>query len=152
MSLTRVVQATPWLGARGLTPQPRPVMEATWYFHGRTPLNKQNIPSPQGGSMQFKYPDVFWQAADPFAGNNFVAGNKDYLFIRNTNLSLPRTATIYSYPEPVYGRVGDVVITVDPGTTVIAYPIPKQGFMQLDGTIWLLGQTAEILFLPLTFS
>ncbi|HSY15298.1 MAG TPA: hypothetical protein VK816_04860 [Jatrophihabitantaceae bacterium] len=156
MSLTRVVQATPWLGARGLARQPRPVTEATWYFQGRILLNKQNIPSPSGGSMQFKWPDVFWQAANPFVGNNFTAGNKDYLFIMNTHPSLPRTVIIYSYPEPVFGRVGNVCITVDPfsenNNCVIAYPIPKLGFMQLDGTIWLLGQTEDILFLPLTFS
>lgn len=77
---------------------------------------------------------VAYAAGDASLGNQFVAGNNLFLLARNTGGS-ERTVTIASVACPE-GRTEDVVITIPAGETWQSGIIPKTGFKQADGYVY----------------
>jgi hypothetical protein len=121
-------------------------------WQSRTGLPTQRIVAPSTTSLLFSQTDLNWQAADPAFGNYLVATNKDYLFMQNTSLSQTLQVTLLSYPEPNFGRNGNLCAMLPPGTGVLWGPITKLGWMQPDGNIYFYAPSAAVQFLPLVFS
>ena len=94
---------------------------------------------------------LLFTAADPILGNSFVSSNKDYLFARNTGGS-ERTVTLRSSPDPVFGRLGDLSMIIEPGGVVVFGPITRQGWAQPNGLIYVDAPASDVELLPMTFA
>jgi hypothetical protein len=121
-------------------------------LESRTPLTKTAFGAPSTPAMLFNQAGMVFQAADPHYGNCFLASNKDYLHIYNSSSSQVRTVIVRSYPEPNFGRVGDVNAQVQPGQFMVFGPIVKLGWMWPDGNIYVDAQTADLMLLPCTYA
>jgi hypothetical protein len=128
------------------------IFECAHFFQNRTQIDKQAMSAPAQFGSAISLAVVDWQAADVPFGNAFVASNKDYLFVRNTHVSLSRTVTIRSVAETGFGRTGDIVLAIPASTTLMFGPIAKAGWMQADGSVYVDAQTSEVHLVAVTFA
>ena len=104
----------------------------------RATLTVQQINSPYGAGSK-----ITFTAANVADKNQYVAGNGDFVVVRNSGAS-PHDLTISSVACPE-GRTEDVVMTIPAGETWQTGLIPKTGFKQSDGYVYLEGNHAELL-------
>jgi hypothetical protein len=104
----------------------------------RATIAVQQINSPYGVGSK-----VTFTAASVADKNQYVAGNGDFIMARNSGAS-PRTLTVTSVACPE-GRTEDVVLTIPAGETWQTGIIPKTGFKQADGKVYIEADNAEVL-------
>jgi hypothetical protein len=118
----------------------------------RVVIAKQNVPTWPNSTFIFFPMPIAWTPADPHAFNAFASGGRDYLRIRNTNASQVLSVLIHSVPEPQFNRLGDRLVQVPPQSDVEFGPVPKIGYLQPDGNIWIDAPSSDIWFAVTTYS
>lgn len=89
--------------------------------------------------------DIVWQAADVANGNFFTPAPGDFLLIKNT-AGVSGTFTLTSAPD-ASKRLNDITTyTLATLATAVFHYGDLNGWRQTDGTIYLAGSAATIMF------
>ena len=103
----------------------------------RTTLNPLTVPSEWATTV----PVMTWTPADTANNNQFRATGAELLLMRNTNTTTARTVTVLSAPDAPYGRIGHLVVTLQPGEHRVTQVFPLLGWQQQDGYIYVNGDS-----------
>lgn len=93
--------------------------------------------------------DAVQTAADPVNLNSIAFGRAPRLLVVaiNTHATTPYTVTLTS--APINGRTGDISnYSIDPGE-VVPFFVPRSGWRQSDGTLWLQASNAAVKFVAI---
>ena len=107
----------------------------------RTALTVNTPPAPGSAPST-----ITEQAADPTNFNSFPLTGREVVVVRNSGASA-YTVTVHSVADPL-GRQ-DTSITafsIAAGAVVLLPQFPMQGYVQSDGTLWIDGSNAALLF------
>jgi hypothetical protein len=102
-----------------------------------TPISPSNAYSTSG----YAFPLV---ACDPGNGNSFAAIEGEYFLIAQNSGATPRSLTITSQPDPVFGRTGDVTGNVAANSTRV-YRLKNYGWADTNGDITFTGAHTDLL-------
>jgi len=85
-------------------------------------------------------------AADTSNGNKFTLTSREILIARNSGASA-RTITVTSLPDAINGRSGDITTySIPAGASAAVPPLKADGWKQADGSLYIAGSHAEVLF------
>jgi len=65
-------------------------------------------------------------------GHMFLNNGRVILHVKNADTAA-KTVTIVSVPEPIFGRLGDVAVSVPAGSEMLIGPFQPDGFNQRSG-------------------
>jgi hypothetical protein len=89
--------------------------------------------------------DIAFTAADATNFNSFVSTGRELLLVNNPSASA-YTVTVHSVADPLK-RTGDITTySVAAGKVSMLGPFLQSGWLQSDGTVWVDGSNAALLF------
>jgi hypothetical protein len=104
------------------------------------PVTTMVAPLPTTGTL------VTLTAADTVNNNSFVWSRNRSLLVFNTSAATGYTFTVTSLSDP-YGRTGDITALAIAAQAIYTVgPFAPEAWRQTDGTVWVSGSNASVLF------